>query len=157
MLGSRALVRLSLICSLLLAILQISGCRGIVGSSDGKGTPGNAAFTFTATPSAITPGSSTTLTWNAANETSVTIDNGVGTFPASGSITVSPKVTTTYNATATGPDGTKTAVARVFVGTIAIQQFTANPTAIGQGAVATLTWNVKGADSVSIDNGVGKV
>src|SRR5438874_849283 len=115
------------------------------------------AFTFTAAPAQIVPGDSATLSWNAANETSVSIDNNVGTFGPTGSMSVSPTVTTTYNATATGPAGTMTAVARVIVGTIAIQQFTANPASIGSGSASTLTWNVKGADSISIDNGVGNV
>src|SRR5438128_6474852 len=77
------------------------------------------AFTFTATPNQIVAGDSATLSWNAPNETSVSIDNNVGTFGPTGSVSVSPTVTTTYNATATGPAGTMTAVARVIVGTIA--------------------------------------
>ena len=115
------------------------------------------AFMFTATPAQITPGQQTTLSWNAANETGVTIDNNVGTFPAVGSIVVTPTMTTTYNATATGAAGSMTAQTRVVVSSTGIESFTASPAEIGPGATATLSWNVTGANSVSIDNGIGAV
>ncbi len=114
-------------------------------------------FTFTATPAQVLPGQQTTLAWNATNETNVSIDNNVGTFAASGSIVVTPTMTTTYHATATGAAGTKTAEVRVVVSSIGIQSFTATPATIGPGATTTLSWNVTGATSVSIDNGVGAV
>ena len=115
-------------------------------------------FTFTATPSQILAGDSVTLSWAVANATSVSIDNNVGTFAGpTGSVTVSPTVTTSYTATATGPGGTKSAAAKVIVGSVTIQQFTASPTSVTPGQTSTLTWNVKGADSVTIDNGVGSV
>ena len=47
------------------------------------------------------------LTWEVSGATSVTIDNGVGTFSAqTGSVTVNPVAGTTYTLTANGPVGT---------------------------------------------------
>ena len=68
-----------------------------------------------ASPSAIEKGQSTTITWNSANATSVTIDGGIGTVEASGSRTVRPAESTTYMARAAGPGGNATAEARVTV------------------------------------------
>ncbi len=70
---------------------------------------------FSASPSSIEQGQSATLTWDAANATSVAIDNGVGTVPTSGSRSVSPTSSTTYTARATGPGGNTSAETRITV------------------------------------------
>src|SRR5947209_5230973 len=60
---------------------------------------GNGCVTsFTASPTTIASGSSSTLSWTTGggSVTSVTIDNGVGSKPANGSASVSPTTTTTY-------------------------------------------------------------
>jgi hypothetical protein len=57
---------------------------------------------FTAEPSTLEPGDSTTLSWSVANAATVSIDQGVGTVPASGSVQVTPDTTTTYTLTALG-------------------------------------------------------
>jgi peptidoglycan-associated lipoprotein len=62
-------------------------------------------ISLTASPTAIEMGESTKLSWQSSNATSVTIDNGIGTVEASGSRTISPRVSTTYKATATGQSG----------------------------------------------------
>jgi hypothetical protein len=64
---------------------------------------------FSADAPTLVSGQSAILAWSTAQATSVTIDNGIGTVPVSGSFTVSPTVTTTYTLTAhkTGsPDNT---------------------------------------------------
>ena len=138
--------------------LHATGAGGQVQASATVTVAAPGDLTFTATPAQIAPGQSATLSWSAANETSVTIDNGVGTFGPSGSVTVTPAVTTSYTATATGPAGTKSATAKVIVGNgVVITQFAANPAAISAGGTASLSWNVTGADTVAIDNGVGTV
>ncbi|HXG59648.1 MAG TPA: hypothetical protein VNL91_11545, partial [Thermoanaerobaculia bacterium] len=63
---------------------------------------------FSAVPAEIFAGGCSVLSWNTANATSVTIDNGVGSKPASGSTTVCPGSTTTYTLTATGDGGSVT-------------------------------------------------
>jgi peptidoglycan-associated lipoprotein len=77
--------------------------------------PPSATISLSASPSAIEKGQSTTLSWSSSNATGVIIDNGVGTVEASGSRMVSPSVSTTYKATATGPGGNAVAEARVTV------------------------------------------
>jgi peptidoglycan-associated lipoprotein len=77
--------------------------------------PAAPTIRLSASPASIEQGQSSTLSWDAANATSVTIDNGVGTVPASGSRSVSPTTSTTYMARATGPGGNTSAEARVTV------------------------------------------
>jgi peptidoglycan-associated lipoprotein len=72
-------------------------------------------ITLTANPATITAGQSTTLTWQATNATTVTLDQGLGNVAASGTRQVSPNASVTYNATATGPGGKASVPARVTV------------------------------------------
>jgi hypothetical protein len=60
---------------------------------------------FTASPSVIRPGGSSILSWQTDGGSSVSIDRGVGTVPATGSTQVSPTATTTYMLTTTSPEG----------------------------------------------------
>lgn len=60
---------------------------------------------FTANPPIISAGSSTTLSWNVSNATSVTIDPGVGSAGLVGTAPVSPATTTNYTLTATNAAG----------------------------------------------------
>ena len=55
---------------------------------------------FSAAPTGIAAGSTSTLSWNVTNATAVTIDHGVGSVALSGSNVVSPAATTTYTLTA---------------------------------------------------------
>ena len=118
-------------------------------------------LTLSASPTTfIIQGQTATLTWAAQNATSITIDNGIGPVAVpNGSMTVSPKATTTYSATATGLGGTSTAQAVVSVappGQLAIS-LTATPSAVASGQAVTLSWASQNAASVSIDQGVGTV
>lgn len=70
---------------------------------------------FSASPSTITAGQSSTLSWSTTNASSVTITGVTGTQPANGSVGVSPAATTIYTLTATGSGGTKTATTTVVV------------------------------------------
>ena len=70
---------------------------------------------FGAAPSAIFAGQSTTLSWSTSNATTVSIDNGIGSQPVSGSVTVSPTQTTVYTLTATGPAGSVSAQTTIAV------------------------------------------
>ena len=62
--------------------------------------------TFTANPSTIKPGESSTLTWVAVNADDTEIDECVGVVPTRGSRQVSPTATTTYTFMAAGRGGT---------------------------------------------------
>lgn len=71
--------------------------------------------TFSAEPTSIERGQSSTLSWNVTNAGSVSIDNGIGTVQATGNRRVFPGASTTYTLTATGPGGSTTATATVNV------------------------------------------
>ncbi|MDE3246495.1 MAG: hypothetical protein KGN80_10435, partial [Acidobacteriota bacterium] len=67
---------------------------------------------FIATPSTITSGQSSTLSWSVSGATSLSIDHGVGAVTGA-SLIVSPSATTTYTLTATNAAGNATATATV--------------------------------------------
>jgi hypothetical protein len=70
---------------------------------------------FTASPSNIFAGDSSTLSWNVSNATSVTINHGVGTVGASGSLSVWPATSTAFTLTATNVAGDSNMTATVLV------------------------------------------
>ena len=80
--------------------------------------PAPAVSQFTAEPSSIQRGQSSTLRWEVGGDvTSVSIDNAIGTVDKAGNRSVSPQSSTSYTLTATGPGGTTTASATVSVTT----------------------------------------
>jgi len=111
---------------------------------------------FTASPSTINAGQSSTLSWTTANATAVTISGVNGTQPTNGSVSVSPTATTTFTLTATGAGTPATATATVVVNAApVVNAFTATPSTIDPGASSILSWTTTNATLVSIDNGVG--
>ncbi|MBL7061476.1 MAG: CAP domain-containing protein [Dehalococcoidia bacterium] len=122
---------------------------------------------FTASPSSISSGGSSMLSWNATGVTSVSISPGGGYLPASGSATASPAATTTYTLTATNAAGTATRQVTVTVAaapppspppaSLPVITFTASPSSIGPGGSSILSWSVTGATSVSISPGGGSL
>jgi len=70
---------------------------------------------FSAEPSTIEKGQSSTLKWSVSNANQITIDKGIGSLQASGSRSVYPNETTTYTLRATGPGGTLSKSATVNV------------------------------------------
>ncbi|MGH9962330.1 MAG: hypothetical protein ACREBC_35305, partial [Pyrinomonadaceae bacterium] len=112
---------------------------------------------FTASPSTINAGQSTTLQWSVSNTASVRIAGTDGStyFPGGNSLTVSPASTTTYTITATSggcsPQQTQAQVT-VNVGLCpTINSFTANPSSILAGSNSTLQWTVSDAASVLLN------
>ena len=93
---------------ILIAFILITGCSG---------TPPAVPIinSFSAIPSTITAGESSTLSWSVTDATSLTIDNGVGTVALLGTTAVSPITTTTYTLTATNSAGSVTATTTVTV------------------------------------------
>jgi outer membrane protein OmpA-like peptidoglycan-associated protein len=114
---------------------------------------------FTASPTNISPGGTSTLAWTTQNTVQATI-TGIGNVSPNGSTQVSPPQTTTYTLTATGKDGTHvTSNVIVTVGNgqaPKIVNFVATPTQVAQGGQANLVWNVVNATTVNI-SGVGSV
>jgi hypothetical protein len=70
---------------------------------------------FTSSRSSIVSGESVTLSWSTSNATSVSIDNGIGAQPVSGSVSVSPLETTIYTLTATDAAGSASAQTTITV------------------------------------------
>jgi hypothetical protein len=115
---------------------------------------------FTVVPATINPGQSATLQWNVSGATTIVIDKGIGGVIPIGSRFVSPTTTTTYILTATNPAGSKSSSATVAVtqpSAPTIVSFAASPDTVSSGGSTTLSWNVSGATSISIDQGIGDV
>ena len=87
---------------------------------------------ISANPVTINPRQSSTLNWSTTNATTCSIDQGIGTVPASGTQTVFPTKTMTYTITATGPSGSATAAVTVMVNTVSKIDI-------------TITWPAEGA------------
>ena len=112
---------------------------------------------FTANPTSINSGSSSTLSWVTTGATGIAITPGTFTSTsASGSTTVSPPATTTYTLTATNTAGSVTSTVTVTVSTPSkptISSFTANPASINSGSSSTLSWATSGATGIAITPG----
>jgi len=108
---------------------------------------------FTANPSTINAGQSSTLAWTViADSVSITSLGDVALIGFKG---VTPPATTTYTLTATRGTQTATATATVTVNSAAsglpkIDSFTANPATIDFGQSSTLSWVVENATTVSV-------
>ncbi|MGA3132482.1 MAG: hypothetical protein ABSD59_16885 [Terracidiphilus sp.] len=107
---------------------------------------------FTATPANIASGSSSTLAFNTAGATNITITPGTfSSTSASGTLSVAPTTTTTYTLTATNSAGSVTASATVTVTPPpTITSFAATPASIASGTSSTLAFAASGATSVNV-------
>ncbi len=119
---------------------------------------------FNLAPSSINCNQSSTLTWQTSETVDATI-SGIGTVPASGSQSVTPHATTTYDFNAAGPGGIVKGNGTVNVNTKVDATLSANPSElhyrkIGDKVIthdsSTLSWSTTNADSVNLDP-VGKV
>ncbi len=119
---------------------------------------------FSLAPANINCGQSSTLTWQTAETVDATI-SGIGTVPTSGSQTVTPHATTTYDFNASGPGGLVKGSGPVNVNAKVDATLAANPAElhyrkIGDKVIrqesSTLSWSTSNADSISLDP-VGKV
>lgn len=109
---------------------------------------------FSASPSSIIRGQSTTLSWTTTLASSVSII-GLGTFPVDGSTTVSPNETTTYTLSATGFGITVTSsrTVTVYIPPEVTLSFSKNPIILGE--CSTLSWQTTGdANTISIGPGI---
>jgi hypothetical protein len=86
----------------------IAGCNG---------TPPSVPIinSFSASPSTITVGDSSTLSWSVIDATSVTLDHAIGSVALTGTTAVNPTTTTTYTLTVTNTAGSVTAATTVTV------------------------------------------
>jgi peptidoglycan-associated lipoprotein len=113
----------SAILVLSVVVLGLSSCNKKVAQAPAPATPVAAApapaqqptVTLEASPTAITRGGSSTLTWSSTNATEVRLSPGVNELAKEGSKLVSPEDSTLYTITATGPGGQATASTRISV------------------------------------------
>lgn len=142
----------------------------LIASNLGGSARSNATLTVSGPPpsidsfsfnqSTITAGQTATLSWGVTNATKVSISPNIGDVALTGTIDVSPQTTTTYTLTATNESGnsTKTAILNVNASSAPIiNYFNANPANVAAGKPATLSWEVLGATSINISNGIGGV
>jgi hypothetical protein len=117
--------------------------------------------TFTAKPTVIVLGENATLTWSVTGARTITINPDVGTVPSSGSTLVIPSSSTTYTLSAANSFGTLTSTALVTTTTVSdgtapvIKSFTALPASISNGATSNLNWDIQGATTITINQGIG--
>ena len=120
-----------------------------------------AIASFTASPSTISAGSSTTLAWSTTGATGLSITPGVGTVTGT-STTISPTTTTTYTLTATRGTANVMQSVTVTVTPVSatapvINSFTIDSASLATTGMCTLSWNVTGTASLSISPNVGSV
>ena len=115
--------------------------------------------TLSVSPSAITYGGASSLSWTSTGATSASINNGIGAVTpiSGGSVTVSPAATTTYTLTLDGAGGQTTVQTTLLVAPLPSGTFEATSWVIGTGGSTTLVWTSENATSATIDNGVGSV
>lgn len=123
---------------------------------------------FTATPSTISSGQSSTLSWSVSGATGVSIDHGVGTITGN-NVSVNPTATTTYTLTASNTVGsftsTSTAQATVTFSSAAvptINSFTVDHPSVGPNGTIKLTANFDlgqggGTATITTNNGATQI
>src|SRR5215467_13840323 len=77
--------------------------------------PAAPSVSFSAEPTSIQRGQSSTLRWQVSGATSISLDQSIGAVQNAGNRRVTPDSSTTYTLTATGPGGTTTGQATVSV------------------------------------------
>ena len=134
-------------------------CTGAGGTTSPASTTVTVApaptVTLSASPTTISSGGSSTLTWSSTNATSCTASGGwTGAEAISGALGVTPTTTTTYTLACTGAGGTtspaSTTVTVVPAPTVTLS---ANPTTVSSGGSSTLTWSSTNAASCTASGG----
>ena len=118
--------------------------------------PTEPTLSFTATPTTVTAGDNSTLTWASTNATSCVASNGwSGTKSLSGNEQVSPSSTTTYALDCTGAGGTihKEVTVNVTAAPVPTLTFTANPLTVLANGTTTLAWNSENTSLCVATNG----
>ena len=115
---------------------------------------------FSFNTGSIYTGQAATLSWSVTGASSVSIQPEIGTVSPSGTKNVSPGYTTKYVLTASNNNGNSTASATLTVTASKapiITILSASPASIDSGEASTLTWDVIGAKSININQGIGGV
>ncbi len=116
---------------------------------------------FTATPESVPPGSPATLEWRLSAATGGSISTAAGGVVEaeiavpSGTLDVTPDVTTTYTLSALGVGGPVTESVTVVVERPTIDVFLATPDTIDEGDAVTLSWVARFASSLVVRDAAG--
>jgi len=114
---------------------------------------------FNASATNINCGQSSTLTWNTTETAGANI-SGIGEVQPSGSQSVSPHATTTYDFNASGPGGVVKGSSTVNVNTKVDASISSNPAEVHYRKIgdkvltqdsSTVSWQTSNADSVTVD------
>jgi len=101
-----------------LAVLALAGChKKTVAKVTPPPPPPPAApgCTLTAEPTTVQQGQAATLSWVSSHATGASLEPDFGNQPASGSVSVTPKDSTTYTMTVNGPGGARSCAGRLTV------------------------------------------
>jgi len=118
---------------------------------------------LTANPSSVTSGGSSVLTWSSTNATQCygTGGSGFSVNAISGSDQVGPLYySTTFSVTCTGPGGSNSASATVYVNSqpqdpVPTVTINANPTSVNSGGTSVITWSSTNATQCYATSGAG--
>jgi hypothetical protein len=131
-------------------------CTGPGGSSAAAIAGVNVVPTVSlvASPSAISSGAASTLTWNSTNATACAASGGwVGALPSSGTQSSGAlTLPAAYSLTCTGAGGTSI-TATALVNIIPLATLTVYPTVVPSGGSSTLTWSSSNATSCAASGG----
>jgi hypothetical protein len=145
--------------ALVVLVMLLASCSGVTKPPVANPDATPTISEFSANPSSISAGTSSTLTWRTSGATNIAIGpGGFASTAASGSTTVSPSATTAYTLTASNGAGTATSAATVTVTASGapkptITSFIASPSSITAGASSTLSWVSSGATGITISPG----
>ena len=114
---------------------------------------------FSASPTTITVGESSELSWETTGATSVTLNSTAVALDDDDEDVTPPNTTNrTYTLRASGGSCTSTVTDTVRVTVLPkIDSFSASPSTITEGQKSTLSWTTTGADSASINQNIGSV
>jgi hypothetical protein len=104
---------------------------------------------FTASPTTLRAGGTTTLSWSVAGATTLAV-NGSAVYGSTGSTTRSVSATTTFSLTATNAHGSTTSTVTVSA-LPAITSFEASPTELRAGGSTVISWSVMGSTSITLN------
>jgi len=110
---------------------------------------------FTANPTSISAGATSTLSWEVQDADTVEITTLGRVDPKTGTAPVAPTQTTSYTLTArnsTGSASQSVTVTTSTTGAVRIVSFQAQPTSINAGQSSTLTWQTENAETVTVTN-----
>lgn len=136
-----------------IVLLTMVSCSGSGGGGGGEASPEVTINHFEANPDFIIEGNSSILSWDVRGVNQITISPGVGTFPSTGSIAVSPTTSTNFSIQAGG----QSKQANVGVGNLPRINTALSSRIIESGDSVLLSWSTMHTNYLSIDQGIGSV